>query len=78
MPQGVFASVSKIPAPSGGGSYEGGKKERADKDKLDEAEFIRNVGKVIDTLRKDYPRIFEEPPDFDIYTPDLQLRDPVS
>lgn len=55
--------------------YEGEKKERRDND--DEGDFNLNVGKVIDALRRDYPRMFEEPLDFDIYTPDLQLQDPV-
>lgn len=55
--------------------YEGEKKERRDND--DEGDFNLNVGKVVDALRRDYPRMFEEPLDFDIYTPDLQLQDPV-
>lgn len=61
--------------PPGGGVYEG---ERNEKDKREEADFNRNVGKVVDTLRESYQHIFDEPLDFDIYTPDLQLRDPVS
>lgn len=68
----VLESVARTPVPPG---YEGGKKQR--KDGGDESDFNLNVGKVIDTLKRDYPRMFEEPLDFDIYTPDIQLRDPV-
>ena len=57
-----------------GGVYEGEKKERGG---TEEADYNRNVGKVVDTLTKDYPRMFDEPLDFDIYTPELQMRDPV-
>lgn len=57
--------------------YEGEKKERSNSDK-DDSDFNLNVGRVIETLRQDYPRLFFEPLDFDIYTPDMQLRDPVS
>lgn len=69
----VLGSVARTPVPPG---YEGGKKQREDGG--DEADFNLNVGKVIDTLKRDYPRMFEEPLDFEIYTPDIQLRDPVS
>lgn len=43
------------------------------------ADFNRNVGKVIDTLRRDYAHMFtsNDDLDFDIYTEDLQLVDPV-
>lgn len=33
---------------------------------------------MISTLREDYPRIFFDPPSFDIYTEEIELRDPVS
>lgn len=73
MSREMFPSVARTPLPPG---YEGERKERENND--DERDFNLNVGKVIDTLKRDYPRIFEEPLDFDIYAPDLQLRDPVS
>lgn len=71
--KGVFPSVARTPLPPGG-VYEG---EKDEKKKKEENDFNRGVGKVISTLRADYPVMFEEPMDFDIYTPDLQLRDPV-
>jgi len=39
-------------------------------------EFEPNLGKVIDTLNKDYPNLFDSAPNFDIYTPDIEVRDP--
>eukprot|EP00752_Nemacystus_decipiens_P009148 g8171.t1 len=69
----MFPSVARPPLPPGGGVYEG---EKNEKEKREESDFNRGVGKVISTLRADYPVMFEEPLDFDIYTPDLQLRDP--
>lgn len=74
---GVFPSVARTPLPPGGGNgvYEG---EKNEKEKKEESDFNRGVGKVIDTLRIDYPTLLDEPLDFDIYTPDVQLRDPVS
>lgn len=73
----VFPSVARTPIPPGGGNgiYEG---EKNEKEKKEESDFNRGVGKVIDTLRRDYPTLLDEPLDFDIYTPDVQLRDPVS
>ncbi|CAM9776699.1 unnamed protein product, partial [Hapterophycus canaliculatus] len=53
--------------------YEG---EKNEKEKKEENDFNRGVGKVIDTLRRDYPTLLDEPLDFGIYTPDVQLRDP--
>ncbi|CAN0365199.1 unnamed protein product, partial [Scytosiphon promiscuus] len=41
-------------------------------------DFEVNLGKVISTLREDYPRILDEPPEFDIFTDEIELRDPVS
>lgn len=73
--KGLFPSVARTPLPPGGGVYEGEKNER---EKREESDFNRGVGKVISTLRENYPVMFDEPLDFDIYTPDLQLRDPVS
>ena len=73
MSRAVFPSVSRTPL-FPGGIYEGEKKERGD---TEEADYNRNVGKVVDTLTRDYPRMFDEPMDFDIYTPELQMRDPV-
>lgn len=55
--------------------YEG---EKNEKEKREQAEFNTNLGKVIDTLREDYATMLDEPLNFEIYTPDLQLRDPVS
>ncbi|CAN0056470.1 unnamed protein product, partial [Laminaria digitata] len=73
MSWAVFPSVSRTPPLFPGGVYEGEKKERGG---TEEADYNRNVGKVVDTLTKDYPRMFDEPLDFDIYTPELQMRDP--
>lgn len=39
-------------------------------------DFEPNLGKVIDALRSDYPRIFHEPLDFSIYSPNVELMDP--
>jgi len=72
--RGVFPSVARTPLPPGDGVYEG---EKNEKEKREELDFNRNVGKVISTLRSDYPHMFDEPLDFSVYTPDLQLRDPV-
>lgn len=41
-------------------------------------DFEVNLGRVIDTLRNDYPRLFFDTPSFDIFTDDIELRDPVS
>lgn len=70
----VLCSVARTPLPPGEGIYEG---EKNEKEKREELDFNRNVGKVISTLRSDYPHMFDEPLDFSVYTPDLQLRDPV-
>ncbi len=72
--RGVLCSVARMPLPPGEGVYEG---EKNEKEKREELDFNRNVGKVISTLRSDYPHMFDEPLDFSVYTPDLQLRDPV-
>ena len=39
-------------------------------------DFDLNKGKVIDTLKKDYPEIFTTPLDFSIYDNDLEVSDP--
>ena len=39
-------------------------------------DFEANLGKVIDTLNKDYPVLFEKPPDFGIYIDDIEITDP--
>lgn len=41
-------------------------------------DFEVNLGRVISTLRNDYPRLFFDAPSFDIFTEDIELRDPVS
>lgn len=41
-------------------------------------DFEVNLGKVISVLREDYPRIFFDAPSFDIFTDEIELRDPVS
>lgn len=73
MSEDSFASVARTPMPPG---YEGEKKERGDSDE-DLADFNRNVGKVIEALRTDYPRMFFDALNFEIYTDDLELIDPV-
>lgn len=40
-------------------------------------DFEVNLGRVISTLREDYPRILTDPPSFDIFTDEIELRDPV-
>lgn len=40
-------------------------------------DFEVNLGRVISTLRADYPRIFLDAPSFDIFTDEIELRDPV-
>jgi len=42
----------------------------------EENEFNMNVGKAIDTLRNDYPKIFQSCPDFSIYHDNLEVIDP--
>lgn len=75
LSKGVLASEAKTTKPAG---YEGEfSKRRHNNDEEGLQEFNMNVGRVIDTLRRDYPRIFFEPLDYDIYSPDLELRDPV-
>jgi hypothetical protein len=39
-------------------------------------EFRLNTGKVIDTLRADYPRFFDAVPDWSIYESSIELHDP--
>jgi hypothetical protein len=39
-------------------------------------DFEANVGKVIDTLMKDYRDFFHRVPNFDIYTNDIKVMDP--
>ena len=39
-------------------------------------DFEPNLGKVIDTLNKDYPVLFEKPPDFSIYIDEIEITDP--
>eukprot|EP00541_Cyclophora_tenuis_P008684 CAMPEP_0116572964 /NCGR_PEP_ID=MMETSP0397-20121206/18485_1 /TAXON_ID=216820 /ORGANISM="Cyclophora tenuis, Strain ECT3854" /LENGTH=433 /DNA_ID=CAMNT_0004101385 /DNA_START=17 /DNA_END=1316 /DNA_ORIENTATION=+ len=39
-------------------------------------EFELNIGRAIDTLRSDYPRILSKAPDFRIYNPNLVVVDP--
>lgn len=39
-------------------------------------EFELNLGKALDTLKKDYPDMLTKGPDFDIYTEDLDVVDP--
>ena len=38
--------------------------------------FELHVGRAIDTLQKDYPRILMETPDFSIYDPEIEFVDP--
>jgi hypothetical protein len=40
------------------------------------SEFRLNVGKVIDTLQRDYPLFFDEAPDFSIFEENIELTDP--
>jgi len=39
-------------------------------------EYELNVGKALDTLRTDYPKIFKSCPDFSIYHSNLEVKDP--
>merc|ERR1712157_282163 len=39
-------------------------------------EYELNVGKALDTLKSDYPKIFQSCPDFSIYHPSLEVKDP--
>jgi len=39
-------------------------------------EFEVNLGKAVDTLKKDYPHILTCPPDFSVYSPNLEVVDP--
>lgn len=74
----IFPSVTRQPRPgiiARDGTRDDGKRERDDGKSPD---FEVNLGKVISTLREDYPRILCEPPEFDIFTDEIELRDPVS
>lgn len=44
--------------------------------KMRSPDFEPNLGKVIETLRHDYPRFFLSAPDLTIYTRDIEVRDP--
>jgi len=39
-------------------------------------EYELNVGKALDTLKSDYPKIFQSCPDFSIYHSSLEVKDP--
>lgn len=41
-----------------------------------EREFQMNVGRAVDTLRKDYPNLLTSPPDFSIYHDRIEVVDP--
>ncbi|CAM9842349.1 unnamed protein product, partial [Scytosiphon promiscuus] len=72
----IFPSVTKQPRPgivARDGTRDDGQRERDDGKSPD---FEVNLGKVISTLREDYPRILDEPPEFDIFTDEIELRDP--
>ncbi|CAM9428806.1 unnamed protein product [Choristocarpus tenellus] len=83
LSQGVFTSFARSPS---FGVYEGetglihtrGPPSGRGKGRIDgrSEDFEVNLGKVMDTLRQDYPRIFYDPLDFDIYTPDITVHDP--
>lgn len=57
-----------------GGTRDNGRRVRDDGKSPN---FEVNLGRVISTLREDYPRILFDPPSFDIYTEEIELRDPV-
>merc|ERR1719491_338664 len=40
------------------------------------SEYDLNLGNAIDTLRRDYPKLFVEKPDLSIFTPTVELCDP--
>eukprot|EP00965_Chrysotila_dentata_P075910 2508019-Pleurochrysis_carterae.AAC.1 len=40
------------------------------------SEYQLNLGRVIDTLRHDYPLFFISQPDFSIFVPEVELHDP--
>eukprot|EP00903_Cladosiphon_okamuranus_P016636 g15344.t1 len=75
----IWKSVTRQPPPARqgiiprDGTRDDGRRERDDGKSPD---FEVNLGKVISTLREDYPRIFFDPPSFDIYTEEIELRDP--
>lgn len=73
----IFPSITRQPRPgiiARDGTEDLGMRERDDGKSPD---FEVNLGKVISTLREDYPRIFFDPPSFDIFTEEIELRDPV-
>lgn len=73
----VFPSVTRSPRPgivARDGTRDDGRWERDDGKSPD---FEVNLGRVISTLREDYPRILTDPPSFDIFTDEIELRDPV-
>mmetsp|Transcript_30807 Transcript_30807/g.47202 ORF Transcript_30807/g.47202 Transcript_30807/m.47202 type:complete len:268 (+) Transcript_30807:103-906(+) len=40
------------------------------------SEFELNLGKAMDTIRKDYPNLLKESPDYSIYSKDIVVEDP--
>ena len=40
------------------------------------SEYELNRGRVVDTLRRDYPKLFKEEPDLSIFTEGIELHDP--
>lgn len=76
----IWPSITRSPRPAGvieevgTGLRDGGRRERDDGKSPD---FEVNLGRVISTLREDYPRILFDPPVFDIFTEEIELRDPV-
>lgn len=75
----IWPSVTRSPRPAGvigdvGTGLRDGGRERDDGKSPD---FEVNLGRVISTLREDYPRILFDPPVFDIFTDEIELRDPV-
>lgn len=40
------------------------------------SEFELQLGRALDTLRKDYPHLLVKPPAYEIYSPDIQVVDP--
>jgi len=78
--QGFRSAASRsapAPAPAGSGFFSAaGLSAPAPLRPKSPSEFELNRGRVIDTLRHDYPLLFTQPPDLDLFVPSVTLSDP--
>lgn len=73
LPRDVGGGVLATPVPAD--AVQGTGRPRGDGKGPD---FEVNLGRLISTLQVDYPKICFDPPEFEVYTDDIELLDPVS